>query len=220
MAWVPENALSSLTEAKGVLKLLQFFVDLPVLFHSGEERISLFSKLLEKSEMIAKSLLDSLDMILAVMVVRALIDQKREVEVEIFEQLVKHLHKPDTFGLMPSWEQVEVLRHSFLDMESLTFENEEKWLTTMKQRPITSGEFELLPGHRNVFYTSTDQMGFGHLSIQEGDQAWVSPCSHTPLILRRLLNGNYRFVGEAYVHEIMHDEVDGSEQRLQNIRIE
>jgi hypothetical protein len=220
-AWVPEDALRSLTEAKGVLKLLQFLADLPVLFHNGEERVSLFNNLLKESRIIDKSPPDPLYMILGVMVVRALeMDRKREVEEEIFEQFVKHLHEHDTLGLMPSWEQVEELRGSFLEINSQIFEIDQEWLTAMKQHPITSGEFELLPGQRNIFYTSTGQMGFGHLSIQEGDQVWISPCSNTPLILRRLVNGNYRFVGEAYVHEIMHDEVDGSEQRLQNISIE
>lgn len=214
--WASEDPQRSLTKAGGVLRLLQFLADLPVLYHNGEERISVFKRLLQSRRGYEEQ--NSLDMILATMVVKALVDPKREVNTGVFEQLVKSLHEHDTAGSTPSWEQVDHLIESYLDI--LRIEKDEEWRTAMSQHPVSSGDFELSTACTNVFYTSTNHLGIGHLSIQEGDHLWIAPSSQTPLILRQLPNGNHHFVGEAYVHGIMHGEVDGAGQRLETIRIE
>lgn len=44
-------------------------------------------------------------------------------------------------------------------------------------------------------------------SSRVGDEVWIIPKLQTPFVLRRVENGEYELVGEAYVHGIMHGEI-------------
>lgn len=59
---------------------------------------------------------------------------------------------------------------------------------------------------RRMFRTSEHYLGMGPLSSQEGDELWILRGANVPFILRRLDDGSYRVIGEAYVHGIMHGE--------------
>lgn len=66
-------------------------------------------------------------------------------------------------------------------------------------------EFDMASGSlRRVFRTHNGLLGTGARSLKSGDEIWVIGGSKVPLIMRRLPNGNYRLVGESYVHGIMH----------------
>lgn len=61
-------------------------------------------------------------------------------------------------------------------------------------------------GWRRLFRSSNGFLGVGARTLQVSDQIWILAGKSTPVILRSLENGHYKFVGEAYVHGIMHGE--------------
>ena len=67
-------------------------------------------------------------------------------------------------------------------------------------------EIELTNGWRRLFRTSNSLLGVGARSLRDSDELWVLAGFKTPAILRRRLNGRYQFIGQAYVHGMMHGE--------------
>jgi len=59
---------------------------------------------------------------------------------------------------------------------------------------------------RRLFLTTDSYLGLGAMSAQQGDQVWILPGTNSPFILRPADNGQFRLIGEAYVHGIMHGE--------------
>jgi len=59
---------------------------------------------------------------------------------------------------------------------------------------------------RKFFITKGNTLGSGHVSIMAGDEIWFLYGASAPVILRPLASGNYMFIGEAYVHGVMHGE--------------
>ncbi|KAH7086339.1 heterokaryon incompatibility protein-domain-containing protein [Paraphoma chrysanthemicola] len=59
---------------------------------------------------------------------------------------------------------------------------------------------------RRVFKTRRGYMGTGPRSLQCGDEVWILHRAGLPMVLRRQPNGNYRFIGEAFVYGVMHGE--------------
>ena len=59
---------------------------------------------------------------------------------------------------------------------------------------------------RRLFLTTGSYLGIGLMSAQQGDQIWILPGTNSPFILRPADNGQFRLVGEAYVHGIMQGE--------------
>ncbi|KAF2763008.1 HET-domain-containing protein [Pseudovirgaria hyperparasitica] len=56
---------------------------------------------------------------------------------------------------------------------------------------------------RRVFRTQSQLLGTGARSLQAGDEIWILRGASVPFVLRRMANGRYRLVGEAYVHGVM-----------------
>lgn len=83
-------------------------------------------------------------------------------------------------------------------------------------------ERNLTCGTRQLFRTEEALLGVGPINTQVGDQVWILAGMSTPAVLRTALSGNYIFLGEAYVHGIMHGEVaDGfPEETLDDILLE
>jgi hypothetical protein len=76
-------------------------------------------------------------------------------------------------------------------------------------------------------YFSTAQhgrIGIGYSSIEVGDEIWLLNGHSAPVILRQLPNGNYLFLGEAYLQGIMRGELAEKPRcadfQVQRIRIE
>lgn len=59
---------------------------------------------------------------------------------------------------------------------------------------------------RRVVRSSKGLLGITSLSTEVGDEIWLLSGGLTPYVLRRLKNGNYRFLGEAYAYGIMYGE--------------
>ncbi|KAK3669894.1 hypothetical protein LTR78_010205 [Recurvomyces mirabilis] len=63
-----------------------------------------------------------------------------------------------------------------------------------------------------LFQTSTGLLGMGAEAIEPGDSVWIIPGSRVPLILRKPLDPSYqgpddfRLVGAAYIHGLMHGQ--------------
>ena len=69
----------------------------------------------------------------------------------------------------------------------------------------------LLGSHeRRLFATKGGYLGYGMLSMQEGDQIWLLDGGKVPFVLRARSDGCYDFVGECYVHGVMSGEKWGT----------
>ena len=68
-------------------------------------------------------------------------------------------------------------------------------------------EIDFVIGVWRRFFRSNDGfLGVGPRSLKVGDQIWIPAGKGCPVILRSLETGNFAFLGEAYVHGIMHGE--------------
>lgn len=54
--------------------------------------------------------------------------------------------------------------------------------------------------------TRTGELGIGYSSIEAGDELWLLNGHSVPAVLRRLQNGHYRFLGDAYIPGMMRGE--------------
>ena len=59
---------------------------------------------------------------------------------------------------------------------------------------------------RRLFVTANGYIGLGPRSLQPGDEVWIVSGLGTPSVLRPSRTGRFRWIGEAYVHGIMHGE--------------
>ncbi|KAM7212723.1 heterokaryon incompatibility protein 6, OR allele [Rhypophila decipiens] len=71
------------------------------------------------------------------------------------------------------------------------------------------------------FITKTGYMGIGPPNIAKQDEIWVLDGGNVPFVLRRESNGgsSRRFIGDAYVHGIMHGQAVNDAQRRAAIRV-
>ncbi|OCK85851.1 hypothetical protein K432DRAFT_216315 [Lepidopterella palustris CBS 459.81] len=82
-------------------------------------------------------------------------------------------------------------------------------------------EFDISGGRmRRLFKTRNKYLGTGARSLQIDDEVWVLAGAPVPFILRHLNGGNYRLLGEAYVHGVMHGETTGMGLKFQDIVLE
>lgn len=62
---------------------------------------------------------------------------------------------------------------------------------------------------RRLFKTRIGYLGTGPRSLRQDDEVWILNGGGAPFVLRRLPNGNYRLIGEAFVYGVMQGEVHG-----------
>ncbi|EOA83728.1 uncharacterized protein SETTUDRAFT_32764 [Exserohilum turcica Et28A] len=67
----------------------------------------------------------------------------------------------------------------------------------------------LRAGHRGCFLTRRGRLGLGPRITQGGDQLWLPMGADTPFVLRPLDDGNFRVIGQAYLHGAMQGEATG-----------
>jgi hypothetical protein len=60
--------------------------------------------------------------------------------------------------------------------------------------------------HRGCFLTRDGRLGLGPRITLSGDQIWIPMGADTPFVLRPTDDGNFRVLGQAYVHGVMHGE--------------
>lgn len=73
---------------------------------------------------------------------------------------------------------------------------------------------------RRLFLTEKKYLGLGHQSLEKNDEVWIFPGVGSPSILRRLENGHFILVGQAYVHGAMHGETVSAETEMESIILE
>ncbi|KAL8716532.1 MAG: hypothetical protein Q9225_006144 [Loekoesia sp. 1 TL-2023] len=71
-----------------------------------------------------------------------------------------------------------------------------------------------------VYFRTGNTLGVGLPSARSGDEIWFLHGAFAPVILRPLPNGNYRFMGEAYVHGVMYGEAGAQCETHRVINIE
>jgi hypothetical protein len=72
-------------------------------------------------------------------------------------------------------------------------------------------EYGRIHGRRQLVWTDGGRFGQGTESIIKRDEVLLFSDGFVPFVLRPIGEGKFHFIGEAYVHGIMHGEV-GSEQ--------
>lgn len=75
---------------------------------------------------------------------------------------------------------------------------------------------------RRIFITREDRLGLGPHSLEEEDEIWVLAGANVPFVLRKLGNGNFALIGEAFVFGVVHGEAvkDVSVDEFCEIRLE
>lgn len=58
----------------------------------------------------------------------------------------------------------------------------------------------------SLFRTERQTLGMANCDPQVNDQIWILDGAYAPICLRPSANGNYRCLGEVYIHEIMNGE--------------
>ncbi|KAH7138681.1 hypothetical protein B0J11DRAFT_515088 [Dendryphion nanum] len=66
---------------------------------------------------------------------------------------------------------------------------------------------------RRAFISKEGRIGFGHISVQEGDGIYLLSGGRTPFILRPVADGeSFEFLGESYLHGVMNGEAVPSDE--------
>ncbi|KAL9114311.1 MAG: hypothetical protein Q9227_001733 [Pyrenula ochraceoflavens] len=60
--------------------------------------------------------------------------------------------------------------------------------------------------NQEFFITKDGYFGVGPRNLQRGDELWIPFCSKVPHVLHRQCGGELKYVGDAYVHGMMHGE--------------
>lgn len=84
-------------------------------------------------------------------------------------------------------------------------------------------EMNVTMSRRRLFRTNGGLLGLGPLDLQETDEIWVLAGAYAPIVLRPLANGNWRYLGEAYVHGCMRGEAlkdQNTNESLENLVLE
>lgn len=114
------------------------------------------------------------------------------------KSLILELSDKDKSGLIPSWNTIQDTIE--MDNENLIPDEVVQDLEHMTE------SFRLAYLGRRLFRTQGNYLGIASQSLEKGDAVWVLAGAAVPIILRPLSNGNWKLVGEAYVHGIMNGE--------------
>ena len=80
----------------------------------------------------------------------------------------------------------------------------------IEEQASQSVRYILIPWMHNrlhqTYFKARNTLGTGQPSVRGGDEIWFLHGAFSPVVLRRLPTGNYRFMGEAYVHGVMYGE--------------
>ena len=71
----------------------------------------------------------------------------------------------------------------------------------------------VLPFRRRTVFTKDGRFAVAPMSTKTSDQIWILGGSLVPVILKRVSEGRYNLVGQAFVYGVMHGEaVDGTKE--------
>ena len=126
------------------------------------------------------------------------------------KDIISELSTRDTNGIMPTWDDIQRLIE--IGRDETMPKNEE----LNKDSDHIQESFRVAYSGRRLFRTASNYVGIAAQSLQKGDAVWVLAGAAVPIVLRGLPNGNWKLVGEAYVHDIM----NGEAVRVDNIALE
>ncbi|MCJ1247927.1 hypothetical protein MMC30_005142 [Trapelia coarctata] len=144
----------------------------------------------------------------------------REASMNIYDLKVQHLVQLFKATLSALESLAEMDRECiFSDQKELIFvlntirdRRSERSHQSFKSCFKYSQAWDLTYYGRRLFRTRTGYLGLGPQSLRVGDEVWISCSSPTPLLLRPIAEGRHEFMGEAYVHGIMHGEAIKQEE--------
>jgi hypothetical protein len=109
---------------------------------------------------------------------------------------------------LPGGERLKFFFNHKPATESKVHFTEENPLNPMERARLSVFEARMreVKRGRRMFRTDGNLLGMGSRSVEVGDEVWVLKGGNVPFVLRRVKEGVYRLVGDAYVHGIMHGE--------------
>jgi hypothetical protein len=152
--------------------------------------------------------------------------RKLRVKNLFHEPLLKTLHESDTVGLIPTLDEINdyVTKSAHFYRQRGGDENAPWHLAhgpTDGYVGMTATVFgDVALRKMRLFRTQRNYVGKGAQSLKIGDGVWVFPGVEVPFILRNTSAGRYSFVGQAYVHGIMHGEAVGEWKGCEPERVE
>ncbi|XXH01833.1 hypothetical protein Hte_008195 [Hypoxylon texense] len=118
----------------------------------------------------------------------------RESESSMIGLLRRISDDPYLSSALPTWEEVRHKISGHVDRDQI------------EEHP-----FELLPCEstltRRLYLTTSGYLGFGPISLAEGDGIWLLKGGKMPFVLRKAAADRYRLIGETYLHGAMHGEL-------------
>ncbi|KAN0113261.1 Heterokaryon incompatibility protein (HET) domain containing protein [Hyaloscypha variabilis] len=114
--------------------------------------------------------------------------------------LIVHLSPIDKTQAIPSWSSIRSNIKLGEANVSETFDQDYEHIAS---------SFRLAYMGRRLFVTASGHQGIGPQALEKGDEVWILGGAKVPMVLRRVQEGIYRLVGEAYVHGIMEGEAVG-----------
>lgn len=208
-AWNPEGHLTSAADIHGLLRFLTGFS------YPYSAKGDQFKAFEETLRVVTNRfpLLEKLAEVVAGMITLY------SFPADSFKKIIIDFKENDQRGAVPSWEKIQSLVNSLQEC----IKPSQQWWEVDVDHPVISATKDVLPYQfdSTMFRTKQNHIGIGHLSLKEGDEMWICPQAQTPFILRRQDNGQYWFLGEAYIYGLMFGElVESDVQRLERIRIE
>jgi hypothetical protein len=113
---------------------------------------------------------------------------------------------------------IKALYNSFCMVQMFIRPDGELDLTDLKNSCVFSKAFYRASWGRTMFITKQGYMGIGPYTIKSGDKVVILKGGKTPYILRKKRD-HHVFVGECYVHGIMHGEAFGVDVNLETFAI-
>lgn len=122
---------------------------------------------------------------------------------ELLLQSIRRVLETEPRGSACSLERFDDILPVILEDAMAKKHTEMEWSTRFRQFDI---EVDYMAKSRRYFITEGGRLGLGTRSLGVGDEVWVLGGAETPVLLRKNADGQYRLIGECYVHGIMHGE--------------
>lgn len=104
--------------------------------------------------------------------------------------------------------------------QKLLFDFSEEWEKIDAERALGLIEVMTTLQDLRLFRTDNHLLGLTSCPLAAGDQLWILDGAHAPVILRPLLNGKFRYLGDTYMHGMMNGEAIPLCQSPSSISIE
>lgn len=149
------------------------------------------------------------------------LQKMKSEDEENYKSILRQLdrwHTAETAGLIPTREDIEDFDDD-KQLESTPVSQGQ----TQPDKPRFEACLAVYSRRRVLFRTKQGYVGLGFDTTQPGDQVWILAGVCTPYILTPVSDvqgeKEFRFVGECYVHGVMHGEAVGDKTKFEPIGI-